>query len=113
VNEQDVRARLAAEGLSASAWGNDPFDHYPAHRHDYDKVLVAVAGAITFHLPELGEDVVLATGDRLHLPANTLHGADVGVTGVTCLEAHLPAGSLGPEPGYQPGWAAERPTLDA
>ena len=31
---------------------------------------------------------------RLDLPAGTRHDALVGVSGVTCLEAHLPAGSL-------------------
>ena len=29
------------------------------------------------------------------LPAGTLHSADVGADGVTCLEGHVPAGSLG------------------
>jgi hypothetical protein len=38
--------------------------------------------------------VNLATGDRLELPAGTMHGATVGSDGVECLEAHLPAGSL-------------------
>jgi hypothetical protein len=105
-SQHEVRARLAAEGLAASAWGNGPFDHYPEHRHGYDKVLVAATGAITFHLPELGRDVRLDAGDRLDLPAGTLHGADVGPDGVTCLEAHLVAGSLGPLPEHRPGWVA-------
>jgi hypothetical protein len=38
--------------------------------------------------------VSLAAGDRLELPAGTIHDAVVGPDGVTCLEAHLPAGSL-------------------
>lgn len=105
-SEHEARGRLAAEGLTASAWGNGPFDHYPEHRHGYDKVLVAAAGAITFHLPELGRDVLLGAGDRLDLPAGTLHGADVGPDGVTCLEAHLAAGSLGRSPEHLPGWVA-------
>ena len=33
-------------------------------------------------------------GDRLDLPAGTSHDAVVGPDGVTCLEAHLPAGRL-------------------
>ena len=106
MGERQLRARLAEEGLDASAWGNGPFDHYQEHRHGYDKVLVAAAGSVTFHLPELGRDVVLEAGDRLDLPANTLHGADVGGHGVTCLEAHLPVGSLGAEPELVPGWGA-------
>ena len=104
MGERQLRARLAEEGLDASAWGNGPFDHYQEHRHGYDKVLVAAAGSITFHLPELGRDVSLQTGDRLDLPAGTLHGADVGTAGVTCLEAHLPAGSLRGEPEHRSGW---------
>ena len=108
MSETELRARLAAEGLSASSWGNGPFDRYGAHRHDYDKVLVAAEGAITFHLPELGRDVVLHAGDRLDLPAGTLHAADVGPAGITCLEAHLKAGVLGREPAYRPGWGSTR-----
>ena len=102
--EAELRARLAEEGLEASSWGNAPFDHYGQHRHPYDKVLVAAAGSITFHLPELERDVLLETGDRLELPTGTLHGADVGERGVTCLEAHLPAGTLDGPPQHVPGW---------
>ena len=86
--------RLAAEGLSAGSWSNGPHFQYAAHRHDYDKVLVATAGSIVFELSELSREVELAEGDRLDLPAGTLHGARVGPAGVTCLEAHLPAGRL-------------------
>jgi quercetin dioxygenase-like cupin family protein len=93
-----VEGRLRAEGLSPSEWGNGPGDTYGEHRHSYDKVLVAVAGSIVFHLPELARDVELRTGDRLHLPAGTLHGATVGPSGVTCLEAHVPPGTLPGEP---------------
>lgn len=93
-----LEARLAAEGLSASSWGNGPGERYGEHRHEYDKVLVASSGSITFHLPELGRNVDLRAGERLDLPARTLHGATVGAQGVRCLEAHLPAGSLGTEP---------------
>ena len=93
-----LASRLAAEGLSASEWGNGPGYTYAAHRHAYDKVLVARAGSITFHLTELGRDVELLSGERLELPADTLHGATVGAQGVICLEAHASAGSLGPAP---------------
>ena len=90
--------RLAREGLSPSQWGNGPGDTYAPHRHGYDKVLVATAGSITFHLTELGRDVVLSEGERLDLPAGTEHAATVGPRGVTCFEAHLDAGALGTEP---------------
>ena len=91
---RSLHARLAAQGLSASEWGNGPGDVYAEHRHAYDKVLVAASGSIAFHLSELRRDVELREGERLDLPAGTLHGATVGSAGVRCLEAHLPAGAL-------------------
>lgn len=100
----DLAARLAAEGLNASAWGNAPGDTYAAHRHGYDKVLVADQGSITFHLVELGRDVVLHVGERLELPAGTLHAASVGTDGVRCLEAHLPPGTLAAESRHLTDW---------
>jgi len=105
-----LRARLKDEGLDPSSWSNGPGDRYAAHVHDYDKVLVAAAGSITFELPELGERIDLRTGDRLDLPAGTLHGALVGSDGVTCLEAHLARGALGRAPRHVPGWAASAPS---
>ncbi|TAK02131.1 MAG: cupin [Chloroflexota bacterium] len=91
----DPEARLRAEGLSPGAWSNGPNDRYGAHEHGYDKVLVCVSGSIRFGLPELGRSVDLDVGHRLDLPAGTRHDAVVGALGVTCLEAHLPAGQLG------------------
>jgi len=105
---ESLSARLAAEGLSAHAWGNGPGDRYGVHEHGYDKVLVAAAGSIEFSLPGVGRSVVLATGDRLDLPADMAHGARVGPDGVTCLEAHLGRGSLEGGLRHVPGWAQHR-----
>jgi uncharacterized protein YjlB len=90
----DGAARLRAEGLDASTWSNGPGERYFAHEHGYDKVIVVERGAIVFGLPADGRSVRLVVGDRLELPAGTRHDAVVGATGVTCLEAHLPAGRL-------------------
>ena len=87
-------ARLRAEGLEAGAWSNGPGDRYGAHDHGYDKVIVVERGSITFGLVETGQMVELEASDRLELPAGTSHDAIVGPSGVTCLEAHLPSGSL-------------------
>jgi mannose-6-phosphate isomerase-like protein (cupin superfamily) len=91
----ELAGRLAQEGLAPGSWSNGPFDRYAAHEHGYDKVLVCVSGSIRFGLPELDRSIELEPGDRLDLPARTRHDALVGSSGVTCLEAHLPAGSLG------------------
>jgi len=90
----DVAARLRAEGLDPSAWSNGPGDRYAAHDHGYDKVIAVESGSIAFGLPPDRRSVELAEGDRLELPAGTAHDAVVGSTGVTCWEAHLPAGRL-------------------
>ena len=89
-----LRRRLTDEGLHPGAWSNGPGDRYGAHQHGYDKVVVVAAGSIEFGLPATGESVRMEVGDRLDLPAGTSHAARVGERGVTCLEAHLPAGSL-------------------
>lgn len=90
----DRAARLRAEGLSPGSWSNGPGDRYGAHDHGYDKVIVVDHGSIRFGLPGLGLSIELAEGDRLELPAFTVHDAAVGPDGATCLEAHLPSGSL-------------------
>ena len=99
-----LRAGLVADGvldraadLRSSRWSNGPRDRYGAHRHDYDKVLVVESGSIRFDLPELARAAELEDGDRLDLPAGTLHAAQVGPRGVACLEVHLPRGSLSAE----------------
>ncbi len=90
----DLRSRLRAEGLDAVAWSNEPGDRYGAHHHAYDKVLVVEVGSVRWGLPERGMSIELGPGDRLELPAGTTHEAHVGPDGVTCLEAHLSAGTL-------------------
>jgi quercetin dioxygenase-like cupin family protein len=92
--ERSAEDRLRAEGLEASSWSNGPGDRYGAHDHGYDKVIVVAAGSIDFGLPGEGRSMALVAGDRLELPAGTQHDAIVGGSGVTCLEAHLPAGRL-------------------
>jgi quercetin dioxygenase-like cupin family protein len=87
-----LRARLIEEGLEPGAWSNGPGDRYGSHDHAYDKVIVVSAGSIRFGLGQGPVD--LAVGDRLELLAGTAHDAIVGPDGVTCLEAHLPHGSL-------------------
>jgi uncharacterized protein YjlB len=91
----DLLARLRAEGLDAGSWSNGPDDRYAPHQHGYDKVLVCARGSIRFGMPSVGSAADLQIGDRLDLPAGTVHDATVGADGVTCLEAHMPAGTFG------------------
>lgn len=91
-------AALRVERLDPGSWSNGPGDVYAPHAHPYDKVLVVARGSIVFGLTDLGRSEALTVGDRLDLPAGTRHEARVGDAGVTCLEAHLRTGSLGPVP---------------
>ena len=93
---EGIRDRLRAEGLDAVAWSNGPGDRYATHEHSYDKVIAVDAGSIRFGLRIRGADaaVDLGAGDRLDIPAGTSHDAVVGPAGVTCLEAHVAAGTL-------------------
>ncbi len=109
----DLQALLEAEGLRPTAWGNGPDARYEEHRHDYDKVLVAERGSIVFHLPALRASVELRAGDRLDLPAETAHRADVGPDGVRCLEAHVPRGTLASMPRHVPGWGLSEAEREA
>ena len=94
MDDARLAARLRAEGLDPAPWSNGPGDVYGAHSHGYDKVLVCARGSIDFGLPRSGLTIRLEVGDRLDLPAGTEHDALVGPAGVTCLEAHRPAGTL-------------------
>ena len=94
MTSEELAARLKAEGLEPTTWGNGPGDRYAPHEHEYDKVLVCAEGSVRFRLPSSGGVVDLPVGDRLDLPAGTPHDAVVGRDGVACLEAHLPAGRL-------------------
>jgi len=91
----ELEQRFRAEGLEPSRWTNGPGDRYAAHDHPYDKVIAVEHGSIRFGMPPGGDAIDLAAGDRLELPAGTSHDAVVGPGGVGCLEAHVPAGTLG------------------
>ena len=86
--ESTLRQLCADEGLHPYPWSNGPHDVYPAHMHSYDKIIYVVHGSITFSLPDLKQQITLQAGDRLDLPAGTVHDAVVGPQGVVCLEAH-------------------------
>lgn len=87
--EKDLRRIYRAEDVTPYSWSNGPGDTYAPHSHGYHKVLMVVRGSITWVLPELNERIQTGPGDRLDLPRGTVHSAEVGELGVTCLEGHL------------------------
>jgi len=65
--EDEIAARMLAEGLSPHRWGNGPDDTYGWHEHGYEKVLYCVRGRIVFHT--VGGDIELGAGDKDGSPA--------------------------------------------
>ncbi len=76
-----LRSALTGEGLVVFEWTDPAGTVYPVHTHEYPEVRVVVRGALRVGLPESGEEFVLGPGDRLDLPANTPHWADVSEQG--------------------------------
>ena len=89
-SEVELQRLLGEQGLSGYRWSNGPGDTYGRHSHPFHKVIYVVQGSITFILPENEEQLTLNTGDRLDLPKDVSHEAEVGPQGVICLEAHQP-----------------------
>jgi len=83
---EDLMTRLRGEATGCYSWSNGPGDRYAPHGHTYEKVLYCVDGSITFVLEAEGRSIDLEAGDRMLLPAGTIHSAVVGPAGCTCIE---------------------------
>ena len=77
---------LRKEAGGCYSWSNGPGDTYAPHSHGYEKVLYCIDGSITFVLEGTGRRLELTAGDRMVLPAGTVHAAEVGPRGRTCIE---------------------------
>jgi quercetin dioxygenase-like cupin family protein len=83
---EELMTRLQSEASGCYSWSNGPGDRYGAHSHGYEKVLYCVDGSITFILEGESRQIELQGGDRMVLPAGTVHSAEVGPGGCTCIE---------------------------
>jgi quercetin dioxygenase-like cupin family protein len=83
---ENLMARLRGEATECYSWSNGPGDRYAAHSHPYEKILYCVDGSIAFLLESEGSRIELKVGDKLVLPAGTIHAAVVGPAGCTCIE---------------------------
>ena len=84
--QDELMERLRGEAPECYSWSNAPLDRYAPHSHGYEKVLYCVDGSITFVLESEGRRLLLHAGDRMVLPAGTVHSAIVGADGCTCIE---------------------------
>ncbi len=74
---ETLRQALVEEGFTILEWSDPSGTIYPLHTHAYPETRAVVRGYLRVGLPESGEELVLGPGDRLDLPANTPHWADV------------------------------------
>jgi hypothetical protein len=77
VDRESLESRMRVDGLEPIAWSSHAGEHFEPHRHDFDKVLVVAEGRITFGLADYPEGLLLTPGERLDLPAATVHDANV------------------------------------
>jgi quercetin dioxygenase-like cupin family protein len=88
----ELMTRLQSEATSCYSWSNGPKDRYAPHSHPFEKVLYCVDGSITFVLEKEGLRLELKAGDRMVLPVGTVHSAEVGPDGCTCIEGRRQGG---------------------
>jgi quercetin dioxygenase-like cupin family protein len=71
----ELRIRLRNEGLECGLFTDKPGTKFGRHKHDFDDFIVIVSGKMKLGID--GHEWVLKPGDRLDLPANTPHWAEV------------------------------------
>lgn len=82
-DEATLRGRLERDGFDVFAWQDGAGARYAPHHHDHDESIWVVDGELTFGID--GCDLCLGPGDRLMLPAGTVHTALGGPTGTSYL----------------------------
>jgi mannose-6-phosphate isomerase-like protein (cupin superfamily) len=81
--EAVLRDLLEREGWEVHVW-RDPADRvYAEHHHDDDETLWVMRGSLVFSVA--GDEIALGPGDRLELPAATVHRAVAGCDGAAYL----------------------------
>lgn len=72
---EELAAILEQEGLQWELYSDKPGTKYGRHKHDFDDFIVVVQGQM-----KLGTDQgqwILKAGDRIDLPKNTVHWAEM------------------------------------
>lgn len=76
-----VRRQLESEGMRTAWYSEVPGVAFPEHQHDFDESRWVLSGYL--HVEAAGGRYALGPGDRIDLPANTPHRAQVlGLTPV-------------------------------
>lgn len=71
----ELKQMLKSEGLESELYSDRPGVKYGRHKHDFDDFVVIVEGVMKIATAE--HEWTLHPGDRLDIPANTHHRAEV------------------------------------
>jgi quercetin dioxygenase-like cupin family protein len=72
---EELKHKLSVEGLESELYSDRPGTKYGRHKHPFDDFVMIVSGKMKI-ATDNGE-WLLKPGDRLNLPANTAHSAEV------------------------------------
>lgn len=82
MTEDEAKQVLEGDGYSnISVWLDSPDFSYPEHSHTHATAHVIVTGDMTLTMN--GTASHLLSGDRIDIPANTIHIATMGPDGCT------------------------------
>ena len=83
---EELKEMLERQGLEAELYSDPPRMKYGRHKHPFDDFVVIVSGKMKIMTDRY--EWTLKPGDRLDIPANTPHAAEVlGRTDVQYLSA--------------------------
>jgi len=71
----DLQKLLEAEGLEYELYSDTPGTKYGRHKHPFDDFIVIVSGKMKIITDT--QEWLMKPGDRLNLPSNTSHSAEV------------------------------------
>lgn len=74
-SEERLRETLESRGYRVSRYVYSPGTVFPEHTHDVDKIDAVVSGR--FKMTTKEGEAVLEAGDRMEVPAGTVHRAEV------------------------------------
>jgi len=84
ISQEEAEARLSQEGYETYRWHDVSGASYPRHRHGFDECLWILKGQFQLTIGE--QTYHLKAGDRIYLPATTVHSSFVAdPNGVTYL----------------------------
>ena len=81
LSEKEIKDKIIEEGFNPIKVEDDPNYEYQTHTHEETKILAILKGGMCVTVN--GEHFVIEPGDKLVIPGNIPHSAQVGDRGCT------------------------------